>query len=74
MLLSYGVYVSQGMTCVLIIPDGWACRSYGEKTAYFLAQWNVLLQGTKNEILRMEVISLEALAHDLPLLLWPDPG
>jgi hypothetical protein len=44
------------------------------KTAYFLAQWNVLLQGTKNEILRMEVISLEALAHDLPLLLWPDPG
>jgi hypothetical protein len=42
------------------------------KMAYFLAQWNVLLQRTENENFRMKVISLEALAHAPPLLLWPD--
>jgi hypothetical protein len=44
------------------------------KIFYFLAEWSVSLQGTEKENLKLKVISLEAMAHAPPPLLWPDPS
>jgi hypothetical protein len=44
------------------------------KTAYLLAQWEILVPKVERGRLKMMGARLEALARAPPLLLWPDPG
>jgi hypothetical protein len=44
------------------------------KTAYLLAQWEILVPEVERGRLKMMGARLEALARAPPLLLWPDPG
>jgi hypothetical protein len=44
------------------------------RTAYLLAQWEILVPEAERGRLKMMGAQLEALARAPPLLLWPDPG
>jgi hypothetical protein len=52
----------------------WPAQMVWRKTAWQLAQWEVLLAEGERGKLQVMIAQLEGLARAPPMLLWPEPG